>query len=145
MRMLYWAAAVYTALGLASGLYYRELTKAHDFTGRTELSTVHTHLLALGTLMFLVFLALERLLTLTASRGLFAGFFWTYNAGLLITVTAMTIIGTRTVLGEGESKALSGIAGLGHIALTAAFVLFFIVLGERISPSADESSAPTEG
>lgn len=47
MIRLYYSAALYTVLGLAAGLYYRELTKAQDFVGDTQLSVVHTHLLAL--------------------------------------------------------------------------------------------------
>ena len=46
---------------------------------------MHTHLLALGMLFFLIVLALEKLFTLTANRRLFAGFFWVYNAGLAVT------------------------------------------------------------
>lgn len=39
-------------LGTFSGFYYRELTKAHHFTGDTQLSIVHTHTLILGMFMF---------------------------------------------------------------------------------------------
>lgn len=132
MKKLFWAAAGYAALGLAGGLYFRELTKAKDFTGDTELAVVHTHLLALGMLVFLLLIPLERVMSLSANRRLFAAFFWTYNAGLVITAGAMTAIGTRTVLGRSNGAALAGIAGLGHILLTVAFVLFFIGLGRRV-------------
>lgn len=60
MIRLYYSAALYTVLGLAAGLYYRELTRAQDFVGDTQLSVVHTHLLAFGMLFFLVILALEK-------------------------------------------------------------------------------------
>lgn len=33
----YDAALMYTVLGLAAGLFYREYTKAHEFTGATGL------------------------------------------------------------------------------------------------------------
>ena len=69
MIRLYYSAALYTVLGLVAGLYYRELTKAQDFVGDTQLSVVHTHLLALGMLFFLVMLALEKAFTLSDSRG----------------------------------------------------------------------------
>lgn len=115
-------------LGLLSGLYYRELTKAHpDFTGFTQLSVVHTHLLTLGMLFLLIVMALEKLFTLSAST-LFAPFFWTYNAGLLLTATMLTTHGTMTVLGtkdENISPAITGIAGLGHILLTIALIMLF--------------------
>lgn len=132
MKKLFWAATVYTVLGLAGGLYFRELTKAHNFTGDTELAVVHTHLLTLGTIVFVLLLALERSLQLTTQRKLFAAFFWVYNVGLVITVALMTVIGSRTVLGLSHGPALSGIAGLGHILLTVAFALLLITIGRRV-------------
>ena len=44
MKPLYWAAVGYTALGLPSGLFYRELTKAHQFTGsQVETTSYHAN------------------------------------------------------------------------------------------------------
>lgn len=51
------SAATWAGLGLASGVYWRELTKFTHFTGVTQLSTAHTHALALGLLMLLAVLA----------------------------------------------------------------------------------------
>ena len=45
------SAATWAGLGLASGVYWRELTKFTHFTGVTQLYTAHTHALALGLLM----------------------------------------------------------------------------------------------
>ena len=131
MKKIYYAAHTYMIIGVISGLYYRELTKLNDFTGDSQLGVVHTHLLALGMLFYLVVLALEKLFTLSASR-LFNWSFWVYNAGLGLTVLMMIIHGTQTVLGAETSAAISGIAGLGHIVLTVGLVLFFINLGQRI-------------
>ncbi|UKD56048.1 DUF2871 domain-containing protein [Amycolatopsis sp. FU40] len=130
-KKIYWAAAIYTILGLLGGLYYRELTKAKDFTGDTQLSIVHTHLLALGTLVFLIVLVLDKVFTLSATRS-FAPFFWIYHAGMLVTVGGMVVHGTLTVLGKESGAAIAGIAGLGHILLTVAFVLLFVGLHARI-------------
>ncbi len=47
----------------------------------------------------------------------------------------MTIRGTLTVHGATAPPAITGIAGLGHIAMTAGLILFFINLGKRISAS----------
>ncbi|MFG2683121.1 DUF2871 domain-containing protein [Streptomyces sp. NPDC048392] len=102
MKKLYYSAVLYTALGLAAGLYYRELTKANDFTGPTQLAVVHTHLLVLGTLVFLIAIALEKTLHLTRGR-FFSTFVWTYHAGLLLTTGLMTVHGTLTVLGKEGS------------------------------------------
>lgn len=132
MKMLFRAAHVHMILGLVSGLYYREITKAHDFTGDSQLGVVHTHLLALGMLFFLLVLALERSFLLTEGR-LFPWFFWIYNAGLVLTVGVMTVRGTMTVLDRPSSEAIAGIAGLGHILLTAGLILFFTNLGKRIA------------
>ncbi|MFI7664533.1 DUF2871 domain-containing protein [Nocardia sp. NPDC049526] len=138
MKQLYWAAVAYTALGLPSGLFYRELTKAHQFTGKTELAVVHTHLLALGTLFFLIVVALEQQLTLSSTRA-YRWFFAIYNTGVLWVVSCMTIIGARTVLGYDEYKPLSHLAGGGHILLTIGFVLFFLALHQAITTRREES------
>ncbi|WP_167477993.1 DUF2871 domain-containing protein [Nocardia arthritidis] len=137
MKQLYWAAVAYTALGLPSGLFYRELTKAHEFTGKTELAVVHTHLLALGTLFFLIVLVLEHQLALSNTRA-YRWFFAVYNVAVLWTVSCMTIIGARTVLGYGESSPLSHLAGGGHILLTIGFVLFFLTVYQAITARRDE-------
>ena len=117
MRKIYVAAHVYMILGLISGLYYRELTKAKDFTGDSQLGVVHTHILALGMLFFLIVLALEKLFTLTDGK-LFTAFFWVYNAG----------------------PALDGLSGLGHITITLGLIFFFINLGKRVESEVKEKS-----
>ncbi|HEY9334984.1 MAG TPA: DUF2871 domain-containing protein [Kribbella sp.] len=139
MRKIYVAAHVYMILGLISGLYYRELTKLNDFTGDTQLSVVHTHILALGMLFFLVVLALEKLFTLTAGK-LFAAFFWVYNAGLALTVGLMVVRGTMTVLGHQAGAALDGISGLGHITITLGLIFFFVNLGKCL-PAKEKADA----
>jgi hypothetical protein len=68
MKLLFHTANFYMILGLVSGLYYRELTHLTDFEGETRLSVVHTHLLALGMLFFLIALALEKVFALSESR-----------------------------------------------------------------------------
>ncbi|WP_433597501.1 DUF2871 domain-containing protein [Nocardia sp. CA-135953] len=137
MKQLYWAAVGYTALGLPSGLLYRELTKAHQFTGKTELAVVHTHLLALGTLFFLIVLVLEHQLTLSNTRA-YRWFFPVYNIGVLWASACMTIIGSRTVLGHGEYKPLSELSGVGHVLLTIGFVLFFLTVYQAITARSEE-------
>ena len=139
MRKIYVAAHVYMILGLISGLYYRELTKLNDFTGDTQLSVVHTHILALGMLFFLVVLALEKLFTLTAGK-LFAAFFWVYNAGLALTIGMMLVRGTMTVLGHQAGAALDGISGLGHITITLGLIFFFVNLGKCL-PAKEKADA----
>lgn len=133
MKKLYRSAVLYTVLGLLAGLFHRELTKAQDFAGDTQLSVLHTHLLTLGTLFFLIVIALEKVLHLSSGR-FFNAFFWTYNAGLVLTTGIMTAHGTLTVLGRTAGPAISGPAGLGHILLTLALVFFFLCLRGRLRP-----------
>ena len=130
--LLYRFAVLWTALGLAGGLAYREVTRSHEYAGRTELAVVHTHLLTLGTLMMLVLLVLEQVFRLSEQRFFRAGV-WTWTAGTALTTAMQAVIGTRQVLGDAESKALNGIAGLGHITLTVAFVLLFLALGRAVA------------
>ncbi len=132
MKKLYFASLTYMVAGVASGLFYREFTKASDFTGESQLSVVHTHLLALGMLFFLAVLALDKLFSLSGLRT-FTVFFWTYNAGLALTAAMMVLSGILTVQGNTPSAALAGISGLGHIALTTGLILLLITLGRRVS------------
>ncbi|MGY4960669.1 DUF2871 family protein [Streptomyces sp. 900105245] len=74
MRKILDTAHIYMIVGLVSGLYYRDITEAEDFTGDTQLAVVHTHVLALVTMFFLIVLALEKLFALTA-LPLFRWFF----------------------------------------------------------------------
>lgn len=146
-RATHWffrASAAWTGLGLVAGLYYRELTRSSGHPGGTQLAVTHTHLLVVGTLFGLVFLLLERQFQLSQSK-LFSGFFWTWIAGTAVTVGAQLFKGTLQVLGNAsaESKAIAGVSGLGHIALTVSFVLFFLALRSRLK-AADVASSQDE-
>ncbi|SDS68800.1 DUF2871 domain-containing protein [Microlunatus soli] len=140
--VLFRITAIWTVIGLAGGLTYRELTKNLDFSGSTQLAVVHTHTLVLGTLIGLGLLALERVYRLSRDRR-FGWFLWIWNIGLLITVGGLTTKGTLQVLGSAaaESPALAGISGMGHILLTVGFLLLFLTLGRRIR---DDRSAAAE-
>lgn len=131
LKKLYWAAVMYGTLGLGAGLFYREYTKAHEFTGYSELSITHTHLLALGLLVMLIMLGLEKVFQLSKTKW-FNLFYWHYNGGLLLSVAMMFVIGMRQIAGLGESAMLSGIAGLGHIIITVALVFLFMAIGKRL-------------
>lgn len=133
MRKLFTAAFAYMVLGVASGLFYREFTKINDFPegAPTQLGLVHTHLLVLGFVVLLLVLLLEKAFALSESR-LFGWFFWIYNAGLVLTSAMLVWHGILTVLGEESSKMIAGIAGLGHILLSAGMVLLFLALRKRL-------------
>ncbi|WP_349904766.1 DUF2871 domain-containing protein [Parafrigoribacterium humi] len=143
MKKLFYAATVYLVLGLASGLFYREFTKANGYTaadGFTQLSVVHTHLLTLGVIVLLIVLGLEKVFGLSRSP-LFSWFFWLYNVGLIISSGTMVVNGMLRVRGETSSAALAGISGSGHIILTAGLILLFVALGKRVleKPAAELS------
>lgn len=132
MKKLFYSAFAYMVVGVLSGLFYREFTKGKDFTGFTQLSVVHTHLLTLGFVVLLIVLILEKLFTLSKSR-LFNWFYWTYNAGLVVTAAIMVVHGILQVNGTTDvSAAISGIAGLGHILLSAGMVLLFLAVRTRL-------------
>jgi len=145
MRKLYYAAFGYMLAGVASGLFYRELTKLNDFPeGQfTQLGLAHTHLLTLGFVILLIVLVLEKVFTLSRSK-LFAWFFWLYNAGVILTSAMLIWHGSLTVLGEEASKAIAGVAGTGHILVTAGMVLMFLALGRALRRTREEDGATGE-
>ena len=128
-------AFAYMVLGLVSGLFYREYTKATDTLGAdTQLATLHTHFLALGMVVFLVVLALDALFQLSSRRS-FTVFYWTYNIGLLMTVVMQAVRGILTLDGRdpaATTAAIPGIAGLGHMVLTVGLVALFVALRDGI-------------
>ncbi len=97
---LYRWAALWTAFGLASGLFYREFTKLNGVPGGTQLAVVHTHALTLGTIVLLVALALALALPALAERGAFRVFVWVWNIGLAIATLGMLTKGILQVSGN---------------------------------------------
>ncbi|MDN5919919.1 MAG: DUF2871 domain-containing protein [Pseudonocardia sp.] len=144
MRRLFVAAATYAGLGLAAGLFYREYTKLHGFTGDTQLTVMHTHLLALGMLFMLVVLALDAVFRLDGSRS-FSWFFTTYNAGMVLTVAMLGVRGVLQVNGVTDvSAAIPGLAGLGHILLLVGILCFFVSLSGPLREFTAARAVPHE-
>lgn len=136
MRKIAKLSFFYSMLGMFLGVFYREFTKLNNFTGETVLSGLHTHVLVLGMFFFIIVLILEKLFELTKNKR-FNGFFITYNIGLVLTVVMMAVRGYVEVLKLDIStmidSSISGIAGLGHIIMAIAYVLFFLILLNRIN------------
>lgn len=136
MRKIAKLSFFYSMLGMFLGVFYREFTKLNDYTGETVLSGLHTHVLVLGMFFFIIVLILEKLFELTKNKR-FNGFFITYNIGLVLTVVMMAVRGYVEVLKLDIStiidSSISGIAGLGHIIMAIAYVLFFLILLNRIN------------
>ena len=143
LSKLYYSAVAWTAIGLAGGLFYREFTKMNDFTGPTHLSLVHTHALALGTLFFLVALALEKAFDLGAYRQRNPAYLWVMNAGLALTVVMFAVKGVLQVTGNAaaDHAAVAGMHGLGHMIITAGLILFLIDLRRGMTTARAESLA----
>lgn len=132
------SALVYAILAMVGGVFYREFTKFNGFTGTTSLGFVHTHYFALGMIGFLLLLLLEKSLSFTdrsVGRAVAA-----YHVGLNVTAGMLVVRGVTQVLDialtRGASAAISGIAGLGHIALGVSIVL--ILLGVKRAAAAAE-------
>ncbi|REI11575.1 DUF2871 domain-containing protein [Staphylococcus felis] len=131
MKRILYAFMVYTMLGLFSGFLYRELTLHYHYTGETQMSVLHTHLLTLGMFMFLILIPIEKLFKLS-SYYLFNWFFIIYNLGVIITVGMQFAKGFTQISGQGNAAALSGFAGIGHVIITAGFILLFFLLRQAI-------------
>ena len=124
MHKLAKTSMVYMILGLVFGVYYREFTKFTNFSGKTQLSVLHTHTLVLGMLFFLIVLLLEKNFKLSQQKY-FQRFYLFFNVGLIITLGMLLLHGTLTVLGYPDSAAISGISGIGHLLLTIGLGFFF--------------------
>lgn len=146
VNKLFTSAAVWTGLGLASGLFYREFTRQADLTGFTQLAVAHTHALALGTTILLVVLALTKVFALHADRRLKL-FLLFWNIGLGLTFAMMLVKGSLQVRGApfADSPMIAGISGLGHMILTGAFVLFFLILRRAVKAGTAVGSAEGVG
>lgn len=54
------SAIIYVLLAMLGGVFYREFTKYHDFTGKIYLSVVYTHYFLLGMVFLILLLLLEK-------------------------------------------------------------------------------------
>lgn len=137
MKNLWFMAGVYAALGLLAGFFYRMMTMKMDVIPTTQLSTTHTHFLALGMMVMLIVLALDAALKVSGSKA-FKVFCWTYNAGLLITGAVMVWHGLLQLDGKVGGPAIAGIAGLGHILVTVGIISLFVSLAGPVKKLAAE-------
>lgn len=138
MKKLYNTSVFYLILGLLSGVFFREFTKLKNINGDTVLSTLHTHLLVLGFIIFLILVFAEKQFKLTDDKK-FNCFYIFYNIGLLTKVITMLLKGLLDVKNV-ESKAVSGIAGLGHIFLTIGLILLVKVVKDRVVKDGSQST-----
>lgn len=131
MKKLINLSFIYFILAMIAGVFYREFTKFMDFTDKTTLAIIHTHLLTLGTFIFLI-LALFSLNTNLLENKKFDIFLKIYNISLPFMAIIMFIRGIFQVLNKSLSTTLnasiSGIAGISHILIFISFIILFSVL-----------------
>lgn len=130
LKTLQWTSMIYAILGLVAGVFYREYTKMNDFDGLSQLKGLHTHILVLGFIFFLIVLILGKQFEIHKAKS-FKGWFWVYNFGLLLTISTMVARGIGQVQGL-ELKGLSHAAGMGHTILGVGLIWLLILLGKRI-------------
>lgn len=132
MKKIINTAMIYLALGLAAGVFYREFTKWNGFTGKTTLGVVHTHLLVLGMLFFLLVALFGRQESALLEQKMFHRFYILYNIALPFLSCMMIVRGILQVqsveLTKSANAMISGIAGISHILMAAALFMFFIAL-----------------
>ena len=118
-------------LGLIAGVFYREYTKFIGFTGTSSLSVLHTHILILGMIFFLIVALFDKPYKISSHKK-FNRFYIIYNLGLLTTVVMLVVRGlaeaNSMVLSKGMDAAISGMAGLGHIILAVGLFTFYSIL-----------------
>lgn len=122
------AFAIY---GLASGVFFREFTKFNGFTDRTMLGFAHPHILALGFLGYLLIAVCIKTFGVEDAKKLRSADM-EYMVGLIITSVMMIFRGILEVRGvplsRGLDASISGVAGLGHIAVALGVVRFLLLI-----------------
>lgn len=131
MKKLINISFIYFIFAMIGGVFYREFTKLFNFTGKTTLAFIHLHLIALGTILFLI-LALFSINTDLLNQKKFNTFLKFYNISLPLMVIIMVIRGILQVLNanlsSGLNAAISGISGISHILMLISFILLFSIL-----------------
>ena len=131
-------ALVYGIAAMVFGVFYREFTKFSHFSGKTNLSVMHTHYFMLGMFFFLALMLAEKTLAFSGQnigRVLFA-----YHLGLNITALGLLMRGLTQVWGTPLSRGLdasvSGISGIGHILTGVCILLLLLRIRKRAGEAA---------
>ena len=130
MKKLYNAAFSYLIIGLLSGVFAREYSKAQGIKGSTMLQLVHTHVLVLGFVFCLIALALCKVFHVQETKS-FRAWFVVYNVGLIFTIATMLWRGLLQVNGT-DFNGLSHMAGFGHVIISIGLVWFMILLKKSV-------------
>lgn len=127
---------IYFIAALVAGVFYREFTKFYQFSGRTTLSFLHTHLFILGMFLFLILAIFCSIMPQILESKKMKKFYLLMNISLPLFVLTLLVRGIVQVLEIDLSSAvnasLSGIAGITHILLTISLGLFFLLIFEGL-------------
>lgn len=136
MKRMINTAITYGILALLSGVVFREVTRFANFKEDTTLSLIHTHLFAMGMLVFLILLSLEKQFSLT-KHARYSLFYWLYNIGLTTAVLGFLIRGMIQVyhieVASGLNASISGVVGIGHTLFATGIVLVLFIIKQSIT------------
>ena len=121
---------IYLIFGLFLGAFYREYTRIIGFTGLTSLRVAHTHTLVLGFILFLILSIFAKSFDIKEDKKE-KRFFKTYNFALILVISTIIARGFYQIYdldSASLSAAISGIAGIGHIAISFAFYFLYVYL-----------------
>lgn len=127
-------ALVYGIAAMVFGVFYREFTKFSRFSGRTNLSVMHTHYFLLGMFFFLMLMVIEKVFAFS-DKGI-GKTVAVYQAGLNITGIGFLIRGLtqvwETPLSRGMDASISGIAGIGHILMCGSMIILLVKIRKTV-------------
>lgn len=135
MKKLINTAFFYLFYGIASGLFYREFTKYFGYTGKTDLLSIHFHVITLGFFMFLIIALFNSKYNLEEHKN-FKKFYIIYNIGLICMTLVQIVGGVVEVKGmelsRGLSASIMGISGVSHILLTIGIVILYFIFKNNV-------------
>lgn len=132
-KKLYTFSFVYLVLGLALGIFYREVTRGADLQGTNPLSFMHPHSLVLGFVFFLLAALLHTHWPFGKARS-FTAWLIAYNLGLLGVIGTLAARGLMMLNGT-DFAGLSHIAGTFHALLGISLIWFMLLLRPHIKES----------
>ena len=127
-------ALVYGIAAMVFGVFYREFTKFSHFSGKTNLSVMHTHYFMLGMFFFLMLMVIEKVLAFS-DKGVGKAVV-VYQVGLNITGIGFLVRGLTQVWGtelsRGMDASISGTAGSGHILIGGCMVVLLVRIRKAV-------------
>lgn len=126
---------IFAIVGIFAGAFYREFTKFLGFTGPTTMSLVHTHLISLGSFMFLILGLIFIVLDMEETKRL-NNLITLYligvigNAGVMFTRGMLEVLNIEIT--RGINGSLSGVSGIAHILLTIGLVWILNIVRKSV-------------